>query len=415
MKSRPIFFGSFTIFITRFLHTCLVRILILHQFFNTPQRGGSLRSYYLAKALLNAGHTVAVITTHNQPGERVEETDGIEVHYLPVAYNNRYGFFKRIFSFLKFVLRIVNKAAQFRQADVCYAISAPLTTGLAAIWIKKKYSIPYYFEVGDLWPEAPVQLGIVRNFFLKKILYRLEASIYRRAVGVVALSSAIRQNIIQRFPSLTVYVVPNMADTGFFKPQPKNPELERKFGVEGKFVISYIGTLGLANGLNYMLDCAGAAMQKNLPIQFVLCGDGAKRDALIKSAAERNLGNVTFIPHQNREGVRQVLNVTDAVLVCYQQLPVLETGSPNKYFDGLAAGRLIIVNTGGWMKEEVENEKCGIAVNPSDAADLIRKVTPCMVDPNLLLAYQQNARKLAEARYSRQILGEVFCNVLIKS
>lgn len=391
-----------------------MRILILHQFFNTPQRGGSLRSYYLAKALLDAGHTVAVITTHNQSGERVEETHGIEVHYLPVAYSNYYGFFKRIFSFLKFVLRIVNKVAQFRQADVCYAISAPLTTGLAAIWIKKKYSIPYYFEVGDLWPEAPIQLGIVRNFFLKKILYRLEASIYRRAVAVVALSSAIRQNIIQRFPHISVHVVPNMADTEFFKPQPKNPELEKKFGVKGKFVISYIGTLGLANGLNVMLDCAGAAMQKNLPMQFVLCGDGAKRDELMKLAGDQNLNNITFLPHQNREGVRQVLNVTDAVFVCYQPLPVLETGSPNKYFDGLAAGKLIIVNTGGWMKEEVENEKCGIAVNPNDAADFIRKVTPYRVDSNLLQAFQQNARKLAEARYSRKILGKVFCNALIK-
>lgn len=392
-----------------------MRILLLHQFFNTPQHGGSLRSYYLAKALTTAGHAVTVITTHNHNHERVQQIEGIETHYLPVAYNNRYGFFKRIFSFVRFVFRIVRKAGQFRQADVCYAISAPLTTGLAAIWIKKRYRIPYYFEVGDLWPEAPVQLGVVRNYFLKKILYRLEASIYKRAVAVVALSAAIRENIIQRFPTLPVHVIPNMADTDFFKPKGENQKPEKAFGEEAQFVISYIGTMGQANGLHYLLECADAAMKVKLPIRFVVCGDGAKRDELMKLSAQRNLNNVTFIPHQNREGVRNLLNVTDAVMVCFKPLPVLETGSPNKYFDGLAAGKLIIVNTGGWMKHEVEQEQCGIAVNPHSADDFTEKIQPFITNKALLTDYQQRSRRLAETRYSRQLLGAAFTTLFIKA
>lgn len=392
-----------------------MRILILHQFFNTPRHGGSLRSYYLAKALMDAGHSVVVITTHNLKTEVVEKTEGIEVHYLPIAYRNQYGFFKRVYSFLQFVLRIVNKAGQFKQTDVCYAISAPLTTGLAAIWIKKRYRIPYFFEVGDLWPEAPIQLGIVRNYFLKGILYRLEASIYRRAVMVVALSASIKENILHRFPTLTVHVIPNMADTDFYKPEAKSSDLEKKFDVEGRFVVSYIGTLGQANGLHYMLDCAEAALKEELPVSFLLCGDGAMRDDLMRSAISGNLSNVKFIPHQNRDGVNTILNITDAVFVCYQQLPVLETGSPNKYFDGLAAGKLMIVNTGGWMKEEVECEQCGIAVDPTDAKDFIRKIVQFVHDSNLLAVFQQNSRRLAETRYARQLLGEAFNRLFTKS
>lgn len=389
-------------------------ILILHQFFNTPQRGGSLRSYYLAKALQDAGHKVVIITTHNQNSELAEEAEGIEVHYLPVAYSNHYGFFKRIYSFIQFVLRIVNKAGQFKHTDVCYAISAPLTTGLAAIWIKKRYNIPYYFEVGDLWPEAPIQLGVVRNYFLKWILYRLEASIYKKADIVVALSAAIKQNILQRFPRLTVRVIPNMSDTAFFKPEPGREELRKAFDVHGRFVIAYIGTLGLANGLQYILDCATTALQEKLPASFLLCGDGAMREELMRAATRSNLSNVKFIPHQNRDGVNMILNITDAVFVCYQPLPVLETGSPNKYFDGLAAGKLIIVNTGGWMKAEVEHTQCGIAVDPKDARDFVKKVTPFVLDSELLAAFQARARQLAETCYSRQILGEAFTGLFRK-
>jgi hypothetical protein len=142
-----------------------MKCLILHQFYNTPQAGGALRSWYLARALAERGITPVVITTHNSADVRVTHEDGIYVHYLPVIYNNRFGFFKRIFSFGKFVWNTVTYAGRFRDAQLVYAISTPLTTGLAAIWIRWRYRIQYVFEVGDLWPEAPIQLGIVRNPF----------------------------------------------------------------------------------------------------------------------------------------------------------------------------------------------------------------------------------------------------------
>jgi UDP-N-acetylglucosamine:LPS N-acetylglucosamine transferase len=120
-----------------------VKVLILHQYFKTPQTGGALRSYYLAKALVARGITAVVITTHNDPEIRREIVEGIEVHYLPIPYDNRFGFFKRVSSFLKFVWSFVREAAKFRDDDVCYAFSTPLTIGLGAIWLKKRYKIPY--------------------------------------------------------------------------------------------------------------------------------------------------------------------------------------------------------------------------------------------------------------------------------
>jgi glycosyltransferase involved in cell wall biosynthesis len=388
-----------------------VKVLILHQYFNTPTTGGALRSYYLATALASRGIETVVITTHNLKERKEEMIDGVEVHYLPIPYDNHFGFLKRVSSFLKFVWSIVREAGQFKDADVCYAISTPLTIGLAAIWIKKRYHIPYVFEVGDLWPEAPVQMGIIKNPILKTILYKLEKSIYKRAKAVVALSEAIRTEILKKVNGKEIHVIPNMADTHFYKPEPKRPELEIKYGVQNKFVISYIGTMGQANGLAYVIACAEAAQQQMPSIHFLMCGEGAVLDHLKQQAQQKSLKNLSFIPAQNREGVRDVMSVTDAVLVSYKPLPVLETGSPNKYFDGLAAGKLMIVNVKGWMKEEVERWGCGISVDPHHPANLLEKTGPFIADSDKLKTSQLASRNLSEA-YSRRLVCEAFSKLV---
>lgn len=392
-----------------------MKVLILHQYFNIPDTGGPLRSYYLAKALVDAGINTVVITTHNHSTAQTKYMEGIEVHYLPIPYDNRFGFFKRVTSFLKFVWSIVREAEKFRDANRCYAISTPLTIGLAAMWIKMRYNIPYCFEVGDLWPEAPVQMGIIKNPLLKALLYKLEKTTYKRATVVVALSEAIKTEIDKKVPGKEIHVVPNMADTDFYKPELKRPELEEKFGVKGKFVVSYIGTMGQANGLEYMVDCAEATREAGLPIHFLLCGEGAVLERLKELVGKKGLQNVSFVPVQHREGVREVMNVTDAVMICYKPLPVLETGSPNKYFDGLAAGKLMIVNVGGWMKQEVEDHHCGIAVDPIHPQDFIDKITPFIKNPDHLKEYQQAARRLGEAVYMRRKLSHQFSKLFINA
>ena len=145
-----------------------MKVLILHQHFNTPEKGGAIRSYYLAKALVDAGMKTIVITAHNRKDYKTENIEGIEVHYLPIAYDNRFGFTARSSSFIKYVWSAVRLAAKFKDVNYCYAISAPLTIGLAAMWIKKRQGIPYIFEVGDLWPDAPIQLGFVKNYLFQQ-------------------------------------------------------------------------------------------------------------------------------------------------------------------------------------------------------------------------------------------------------
>ncbi len=388
-----------------------VRVVILHQHFKTPTPGGAIRSWYLAQALVAAGHQVTVLSGHNG-GYEVETANALEIHWLPVAYDNRFGFRDRLKSFLQYVYQVVSRPALCRDADICYAISVPLTTGLAAMWIKRRYGIPFIFEVGDLWPDAPIALGFIRNPWLKKFLSFIEKSIYAKARSMVALSEPIRMAIEKRAPGKSVLVIPNMADTDYYFPSGKDPVTARKYGLEGKFVVSYVGALGYANGLDYIMRCSTVCQSRLPEVAFVICGDGAEGEALQAMARQLELHNIRFIPFQSRDGVKRILDVTDAVFICYRPAAILETGSPNKYFDGLAAGKLVVVNFSGWIRDEIEREQCGIFADPANAETFVERIATFLNDRTLLDRYQANARLLAERKYSRTDLSRRFIALL---
>ena len=391
-----------------------MKVVILHQHFKTPETGGAIRSWYLAKALIENGVSVAIVTAHNEGKFEKKTVDGIEVYYLPIAYDNKFGFVARGLSFLRFIGESVRITGEIPGIELIYAISVPLTIGIAAMRLKRKLNVPFVFEVGDLWPDAPVQLGFLRNYFLRRYLYALEKKIYRGATEVVALSPAIRDAILEKVPGKAVHMIPNMADCFFYFPEEKMPILQKQFGTDGKFVVSYIGAAGFANGLNYFLECANISRKQNLPIHFILCGEGAVRDRLKLFSDRLGLQNISFVDFQNREGVRKVMNVTDAVFVCYKNVPILETGSPNKFFDGLAAGKMIVVNFGGWSRKEIEENNCGIYVDPQQPTDFANRIRVFLDDHGKLAQYQQSARMLAETKYSRAKLSEEFVAVVTK-
>lgn len=390
---------------------CSVKILIVHQHFKEPAKGGAIRSYYLADALRKAGHHVVVISASNEKHYYEVDIEGIRVCYVPVPYDNAFSFYARSVSFVKFLVKAARVSRGYADFDYCYAISVPLTVGLVARWNKWRMNMKYIFEVGDLWPDAPVQMGFVKNYFLKSALYNLERSIYKEAESVVALSPAIQIGVENKVPGKKVHLIPNMSDCDFYSPEEKSESLELKFGVRNKFVVSYIGALGIANGLDYFIECANASRKGNLPIHFLLCGEGAMKDQVKADIARLGLQNISVLGFVNREGVREVLNVTDASFICYKNVPILETGSPNKFFDGLAAGKLIITNFGGWIKDEIERTPCGIFLDPKQPADFVKKVAPFISDLALLKGYQAGARVLAEKKYSRGIVGERFAGL----
>ena len=378
-------------------------MLILHQHFNTPQSGGALRSYFLAKAAVEKNWRVDVVSGYSGKGYQISNMEGIHVHSVPVLYSNYFGFWKRIWSFIGYVAWCIRLSQKFKQVDVCYAISTPLTVGWAARWLKWRYSIPYIFEVGDLWPDAPIELDVITNPLLKKFLWSMEKKIYRGAKSVVALSPAIQSAIEKKAPGVPIHMIPNMADTDFFQPEKKTAELEKKFDVQGKLVVSYFGAMGFANGLEYLLQAAHQCQQAQLPVHFLLAGDGVERGNLERLAKSLELTNLSFQKFQNRDGIRELMHVTDIVFVCYRQAPILETGSPNKFFDGLAAGKMIMLNFSGWLHAEVEAAQCGVFVDPQNS-DTVKQQLEQLIKAGSITSHQLNSRKLAEIKFSLSTL-----------
>lgn len=388
------------------------RILYIHQYFKTPQEGGAIRSYYLAKGLVQNGFEVEMITSHNEPIYTVKEVDGIRVHYLPVFYSNEMGFLKRVLSFLRFVRKVKKLSKNIKNIDQAYITSTPLTVGLIGLWLKKKKGIPYTFEVRDLWPTAPIEIGAIKGTLPKKLLYRLESKIYHGADKIVALSPGMRDWIKKVAPEKDVFMIPNMADCQFFKKEVKDPKLIEFYHAEKPFVVTYLGSIGATNHLEFLLDIAQLTKSQGFNIDYKVVGNGSKLGAIKLQAYLKKLNNVEFIGHQNKEGVRRLLNVTDATYVSFANLPVLATNSPNKFFDSLASGKLTIVNTPGWTKDLVEKYKCGFYANPLDPNDFVDKITPFLKEREMLESYKTNARSMAESLYSKKLQIDKLVKVL---
>lgn len=355
-----------------------------------------MRSWYLAKALVEAGHTVEMISSHNRKSS-TETIDGIRVHYCRIPYDNSYGFLRRLWAYGRFVLKARKIAKRIGQADLAYVMTTPLTTGWIATWIKHRLGIPYYFEVGDLWPDVPVEMGVIRNPWLKKWLYRKEKLFYDEAQKVIALSPDIAKNI-QTKTKTPVEVIPNMADTRYFSASFRQNEIDH----ESPLKILYCGAHGRANHLEFLIEAARTTV--DLPVHFTLMGTGSEKPRIVQLAD--GLKNVSFLPHGSKKDVKMEVEAHDAMYISFQNLPMLHTGSPNKFFDSLAAGKMVISNLGGWTAELIEKHELGFAYNPEHPNNF-RQALMGFLQKSRVITCQQSARVLAE-EFSRERLSEQF-------
>ncbi len=374
-----------------------MNILYIHQYFKIPEEGGCVRSYHLAKGIVEHGHQVTMITAHNTKRGN-EIVDGINVLYLPISYQNRFGFIRRVIAFIQFVYQSKNLIRKLKpKYDLAYVMTTPLTTGLIALHLKSVYNIPYYFEVGDLWPEAPIQMGLIKNRFLKKGLYHFESKCYFHAQKVIALSPDIRNYIEGVSPQTKVHVLPNFSDLDLFD---FNRKIKR-FDITNPLKVCYAGTFGQANHLEYLIAAAQSCLEAQVPITFTLIGEGKTLDKI--NTLAKTLDNVNILPFGNLANVKALLEASDVSYVSFQNTEVLSSGSPNKFFDGLAAGNLIVSNFGGWIKGVIEKNNIGFTYDPEDSESFVSKIKLYIDQPEKLLKHQQNSRMLGEKYYSKEL------------
>lgn len=385
-----------------------MHVLLLHQHYNSPSSGGPLRSYFIAKALKEKGIDVTILTAGNKGKESEDTSQGFRVVVFSIAYDNSFGFLKRIQSFYQFAKRCIQFAGQHHhQFSLCYAISTPLSVGWAARQIQRKYGLPYIFEVGDLWPDAPIALGFIKASFIVNRLYALERSIYKEAKHVIALSPPIAESIALKISKNKIGIIPNMSDVDFFAQKNTNVDRDELKGLSGKLVMVYAGALGFANGLDYLMDGMKLCQDRGINIHLFIAGAGAYREHLERRARLENINNITFLLMQDRDSYRELMQVVDVSFICYRHVKILETGSPNKFFDALAAGKAVMLNFSGWIRDLVEAHQCGLWVNPLSPMVFAEKVQYLINNPEQLKTMKQNARTLSQSFSKKELCEEV--------
>jgi glycosyltransferase involved in cell wall biosynthesis len=354
--------------------------------------------------MVQAGHCVEIISAHNESNYFKKDIEGITVHYLPVKYHNHFRIFRRLYSFLIFAHKAYYLAKKIKDIDIAYITSTPLTVGLVALKLKRNRGIPYIFEIRDLWPEAPIQLGIIKSGFFKYITRWFELRVYKRASKIVALSPGTKDHVSRLVPEKPIHFCPNIADCDFFEMTSiKNKSLLKKYEIDKAFVISYFGAISKVNALEYFLDLAMIAEKSEFNIKFLMIGDGSMVDSLKMMAKSNSISNLEFIPHMNKYALKDYLSITDAAYISFANFPILEHNSPNKFFDAIASGKVVIVNTKGWIKEYIEKNECGFYVDPENPDQFISGIEPCLKKSQLAV-FQKNSRKLAESNFEKKML-----------
>lgn len=400
-----------------------MRVLYLHQFFATRESDlGLIRSYEFSRRWVEQGNEVVVITSSSRLPHSFDEhvfargvVDGIDVRSVRVGYANRMSYARRIVSFLLFTAGATVMALRAPKPDVVLATSTPLTVGIPALIAAKLRGVPLVFEVRDLWPEAAIQMGALRRGgMLARAAKWLERTLYHASSRVVGLSPGMVQGILDEgTPAERVSMIPNASDLDLFHPGERDERLVETYGLSDRFVVGYAGAIGPSNAVEDQVPEAARILAERgrIDIVFLIAGDG--RSLPVLRERTESLANVILTGSAPKREIPSITRTADVLMTLFADVPILATNSPNKFFDALASGRPVIVNSPGWTRELVEENQCGAYVPPGDGAALADVIERMADDPESRQRMGRNARALAEQRFGRDDLAQQMLDVLL--
>lgn len=401
-----------------------MRILYVYQYFSTEQGSWGTRAYEFARRWVEEGDEVTVVTSVYDKSDLTtngfltrSEIDGIDLRIINVPISNKHGLWTRALTFGIFTL-VASLYALFSRYDVVLASSGPLTVGIPALlarWIRRQ---PLVFEVRDLFSEGIRQLGLVRSNLLLALSAWFEKLVARQADAVVCLSPGMAAWFESATPSIRTQVIPNAADNDLFGIEPDS-STAGALRPKGEVWFLYAGTLGRANRCDVLVSAAAKLQLRQSSARIILIGDGSERKRLEARAEAEGLTHVRFVDLQPRSDLPQWFNQATATLLVFQPVPVLDTTSPNKLFDALAAGLPVIQTTQGWIKDLLENENCGLTVHSTDSEELAIEIAEAIerlaTEPRLRAEMAENARRLARGTFDRTVLSARMHAVLRKA
>lgn len=365
-----------------------MKILLLTQYFPPEFGAAAARNSEHAKLWAEAGHDVEVCTGFpNYPSGIVpreysgrfyacELRDGYRINRTWIFATPNRSVLKRGLASLSFCMSaLLGGLFLCRKPDVIIASSGPFFVGPLGYLLSVFKRAPLIFEVRDILPQQAVDVGMIRNRFLIRVLQAVEEFLYRRAARVVTVAEASMRSIVARgFDASKFHVIENGVNEDLFKPGPSENELRTEHGWQGKFVAVYVGAHGVSQGLFTLLEAA-EQLRDRTDLLIVLVGDGADKPALIAHAEERGLANVKFLPLQSKERMPELYAAADVCFVPLRKGEYFTINIPSKIFEIMACGRPIILGATGQARDIVERARAGLCVAPEDArayADAVR-------------------------------------------
>ncbi|MFS1918556.1 MULTISPECIES: glycosyltransferase family 4 protein [unclassified Vibrio] len=403
-----------------------MHILFLTDNFPPEGNAPATRTYEHAIRWVKAGHKVTVITcAPNFPEGKVfdgfknswyqtHDLDGINVVRVKTFITANEGFVKRILDYMSFMVTGFIAGLFQKKPDAIVATSPQFFCACAGWALSAVRRKPFVFELRDIWPASITAVGAMKDSLVIRMLEKIEMFLYKRADAIVSVTHAFKKELIERgVDGSKIEVVLNGVDLSKYEPQDKDTELAKQYGLEGKFVAGYIGTHGMAHGLEHIVSVA-ERLQHYDNIRIVFAGGGAARQKVVDLVREKNLSNVVLIERQPKEMMPKVWSLCDVSLVPLVNSDLFRTVIPSKIFECMGMGIPTVMSVPeGEATAIIRETNSGLVVESENVEQITDAVLKLYSDKDLY----QNIRQCsieAAPRFSRDIMAGDMASIFKK-
>jgi colanic acid biosynthesis glycosyl transferase WcaI len=406
-----------------------MKILYISQYFPPEMGAPAARAVELSRHWVAAGHDVTVLTGFpNHPTGVVpreyrdkfrrlvvrEQKDGIHVvRSWLLPFPNRKAY-ERILNYCSFCISAASTGIFLSSPDLVIATSPQLLVGLSGWCVARWKRVPFVFEVRDLWPESLTAVGVGHgDSLLHRCLAMIAGFLYRHSDRVVVVTPAFEDYLVEhwRVPREKISVIENGVETQLFSPDAATA-VKRKLGAEGKFVVSYIGTIGMAHGLDTIIETATRLRHSSPEIVFLILGEGTEKASIVSQAREHGLENVRFVDERPREQIPAYICASDVCLVLLKKADLFKTVIPTKMLEFMSCARPVILGVDGQAREILEEARGGLVIEPENSEALVRAIRLLAANPEMAAQLGRNGREYVVRKFSRRETADKYIRVL---
>jgi len=395
-----------------------MKLLFLTDNFPPESNAPASRTYEHCKQWVQMGMEVTVITcapnfpygkTYEGYKNKLYQTeviDGIKVIRVWSYMTENKGVVKRVFDYMSYALSAFI-AGLFVKTDLIVATSPQLFATLGGCALAKVKRKPWIFELRDLWPEGIKDHGAIKKDYLLNFLTKMELCLYRKATHIVTVTEGLKENLSSRgIDPEKIDIVTNGANMELFKPIEKNQALLKNLNLEGKFIVGYIGTHGMAHGLEFIVESIQNLQNKN--IHFLFVGTGAKKEATVAKAKALNLSNVTFLDPVAKSEVGRYISIIDIALVPLTKTVIHASLIPSKIFESAAMQKPMLLGVEGEARAMVERYNAGVSFEPENREAFLQALEEISSSPEKYAQLQKGCIELAKGFDRKNLANKMF-------